>query len=568
VGACLSFDFIELENSNNDPIGSIVFGEDEDLPISDEAGSATTGYTFKLENKCRNAVNYQVVLESLKIAGKTDNDYFADNMIKVQFDNGAIKTYDDYDHVDKDTSATYAGDIRETKELLVGTIPGKSEDENDTSNIVTHNLKMWISSESTNDDIEKVFRSKIKVFAGQGIESGATTPDSGNNVNAEDVEYINTYFLGAVDPETGERPKNINVTTLLVPADNAIGYAFEDGEISLDSVVTNYINPNETLFRITYKELSFELIMNQENGCTTKVKLIKTNPISSASIVGNNCTINDIGCEVAIGTEHFYVIGTDENNSNNVKLLAKYNLLVGSNIDPSSLEPTKTYTTSDTGYNLQSANAFGSQQSSMDIINTDKGIMATYTPTTKQSVLSNLTSAQIADIAYFTPSNNSVYTINAVTNFIDNCSGKDSEGYWSSGGYLSSRYGSSYPANVFNNRAAISTFVNAYSDILENTYDFTVLQARLIYFSELIDLGCSSYTSTGQSVADCAVGNIITNNRTWLFDTSYWTGTATNKNNVYGIDINGDVYGSYPSYDGEDRYGVRPVIVVAKSIFD
>ena len=65
-----------------------------------------------------------------------------------------------------------------------------------------------------------------------------------------------------------------------------------------------------------------------------------------------------VGDEVAIDTEHFYVISS---NSTNTVLLAKYNLLVGDvyNKNGSNWEFTKTLTTSDIGYGLQSETAKG-----------------------------------------------------------------------------------------------------------------------------------------------------------------------------------------------------------------
>ena len=57
------------------------------------------------------------------------------------------------------------------------------------------------------------------------------------------------------------------------------------------------------------------------------------------------CTIvsgngKDIGSEIACGTEHFYVI---DNDNDNIKMLAKYNLYVGFNIDKIKIDTNKTY---------------------------------------------------------------------------------------------------------------------------------------------------------------------------------------------------------------------------------
>ena len=308
VGRCLNFRFIELDGQNG-KIGGFTLEGDQAVPMSDEQGSATTGYTFELENTCSKPVNYQVVLESLKIPNEeTENPddyypeakYFDEDMIKIQFDSGTIKTYEDYDRVDDDTSAKYVREIRKTRELLVGTIPGKTDDPNDTSNIVSHNLKMWISIDSDNDDIGKIFRSKIKVFAGQGIENGSNS----------------------------------------------------------------------------------------------------TSPTGGMSIVGDNCTINDIGCEVAIGDEHFYVLGTDENNSNNVKLLAKYNLLVGTkDVDIFSETISSYYTPNDVGYNLQSPAAASYSLTLYKLLDSSQNVITTYTPATKASVFASLTPEQKASIS-------------------------------------------------------------------------------------------------------------------------------------------------------------------------
>ncbi|MBP5204210.1 hypothetical protein J6Z48_01030 [bacterium] len=55
-------------------------------------------------------------------------------------------------------------------------------------------------------------------------------------------------------------------------------------------------------------------------------------------VVSGNGT--DIGSEIACGTEHFYVVDSDEGN---VKMLSKYNIYVGANYDKMTLDKTTTY---------------------------------------------------------------------------------------------------------------------------------------------------------------------------------------------------------------------------------
>ncbi len=62
------------------------------------------------------------------------------------------------------------------------------------------------------------------------------------------------------------------------------------------------------------------------------------NAKEACSIVSGNG--RDIGSEIACGTEHFYVIGKD---GNNLKMLSKYNLYVGSNFNKIKLDINNIY---------------------------------------------------------------------------------------------------------------------------------------------------------------------------------------------------------------------------------
>ena len=245
VGACLNFEFTELDGQNG-KIGGFTLEGDQAVPMTDEEGSATPGYTFKIENTCSKPVDYQVVLESLKILNnetETPNDYypeekyFADNKIRIQFDSGTVKNYGTYAVVDDDEEDT-SGEIRKTRELLVGTIPGKTDDPNDTSNIVTHNLKMWISSESTNADIGKIFRTRIKVFAGQNTPSYATTDES-----CFDFDSSTGTITGYHKDECGSYvivPPTINGVTVQNIAFHSVDVDYLD--LSTATGLTNYSN--------------------------------------------------------------------------------------------------------------------------------------------------------------------------------------------------------------------------------------------------------------------------------------------------------------------------------------
>ena len=393
LGSCLNFEFIELEDDNQNPIGGFTLVNA--MPVSDEEGSSHAGYTFKVENTCTDAVNYQVVLESLKIMNEDTNTYypegkyFADDKIKVQLDSGAIKTYSSYAEVDNDSAAANINEIRKTRELYTGTIPG--------GETITHNMKMWISSESTEEDVEKIFRSKIEVIAGQEIE----VANGGEIASPDDVEYIMTYFLGEPDSQTGERPRNVGAMSKLVPSNTPLGYGFDDDEIVIKRVEESYPDGDRSTITISYKGLTFEVLLNAETAYfeeVTRVRVIGGED-SDIKILGENCDINTIGCEVEIGTERFYVLGSSGSNNENVKLLSRFNLLVGNAVNPNNNTVTETYTSSTKGYNLQSAKALGNHCNESQLTDSNNNIIAEFTPGIMVAELKKLTVSDLQSVS-------------------------------------------------------------------------------------------------------------------------------------------------------------------------
>ena len=134
--------------------------------------------------------------------------------------------------------------------------------------------------------------------------------------------------------------------------------------------------------------------------------------------------------------------------------------------------------------------------------------------------------------------------------------------YWDDNGDLKSKYGEAYydDNNIYDTdysdasgtNYSVAYYVENYKDILEN-YGLTVQGARLLTYSEATDssVGCDRENSL------CPVNEFITN-------TSFWLGSAGNDTGVYGVFY--DDGGFFEnSYDEECMFGVRPVIVVAKS---
>ena len=101
----------------------------------------------------------------------------------------------------------------------------------------------------------------------------------------------------------------------------------------------------------------------------------------------------------------------------------------------------------------------------------------------------------------------------------------------------------------------VEGYVNAYKIKLETNFGVPVIEARLITKDELEsnDIGCSSTDNTCSGAPS------------FIYETSYWSGSANSSNGVWRVDSNGD-FDSY-SYIGAYGYGVRPVIIISKSNF-
>ena len=127
-----------------------------------------------------------------------------------------------------------------------------------------------------------------------------------------------------------------------------------------------------------------------------------------------------------------------------------------------------------------------------------------------------------------------------------------SYGYWTdSSGNLLSKYGTKYPANVYDNNSLLYAPVQNYKTYLQNTLGKTSVEARLITYEELISLGCNESERTCKSAPS------------WIYNTSYWTASAFSYNHVWDVRARG-FFGGYPFNNPYD-YGLRPVITISKS---
>ena len=102
----------------------------------------------------------------------------------------------------------------------------------------------------------------------------------------------------------------------------------------------------------------------------------------------------------------------------------------------------------------------------------------------------------------------------------------------------------------------IEGYVNNYKTILESDYGVDVVEARLITKDELTsnEIGCSvtDRTCTGSAYP-------------WIYSTSYWSGSAYIAGYVWNVYSYGPF--NYYIYSRDNNFGVRPVIIISKSLF-
>ena len=123
-----------------------------------------------------------------------------------------------------------------------------------------------------------------------------------------------------------------------------------------------------------------------------------------------------------------------------------------------------------------------------------------------------------------------------------------SQVYWrDSSGNLLSKYGTSYPANVFDSNSLLYEPLENYKAYLINSLRKTSVDARLITYEELTSLGCNERACTSAP--------------SWVYSTWYWTPYAVNGAYLWGMNPTGDLVDSrfYATR------GLRPVITISKS---
>lgn len=120
-------------------------------PISEEDGMNTIPYTFTITNICDNKINYDINLESLVTTT------FNSDSIMTAIDTN-IKLYSSYEK-----GTNYFENSKDARHLTSGFLnKGDSK---------TFNLRLWIDKNASSTEQNKIFESKIIVYANLDYQS-------------------------------------------------------------------------------------------------------------------------------------------------------------------------------------------------------------------------------------------------------------------------------------------------------------------------------------------------------------------------------------------------------------
>lgn len=111
--------------------------------------------------------------------------------------------------------------------------------------------------------------------------------------------------------------------------------------------------------------------------------------------------------------------------------------------------------------------------------------------------------------------------------------------YWNGSG--------SYPTYVYNNNSFLYQYVENYATYLRNVLEIQELTASLVDYSKLMSLGCVQNSCKGAP--------------SWVYSTTYWTGTAIDANHIKYLYNDGNTT-SGDTYSFSSNYGVRPLVTI------
>ena len=370
-----------------------------------------------------------------------------------------------------------------------------------------------------------------------------------------------TYTVDLVnDGDINAKIENIEKTNLTEEQQKYITFTVKYKENDTELKIGDILSKKEVkplVIKIEYrKDLESSDLPKSAQGINLSYKLdfvqtddkaVTTSGISKACTTFEKKDTYRVGDVIALCnndtkvSEDFYVI---RDNGSTVTALAKYNLLVGTTIDENF--ESKTISSSTEGYGLQNESAKGSRVT----LTADGKVDFDSFPGIITGVLSFLNTNEID------------------SNKIDNCVASMEycyHGYWGTADRgLNSKYGSSYPADVFDSNSNLYVPLKNYENYIKNTLNKTSVSTKLLTYNEAVSLGCNTNSSDG-SMKICSSSN------SWVYSTSYWLSTAESYAFLYAIAFapeHGESVSKGQLYSGmydSNLIGLRPVITISKS---
>ena len=342
---------------------------------------------------------------------------------------------------------------------------------------------------------------EISNIPNDAVTLNFTTPSRWTYDSSDGYYYYNYYL------KSGEATTSLIDSVTLNSNLNEANCVEENGVQTCTSDIQGLAGATYTLtFTIeTCQYDKYQEVWDTEQviGEKTLVEIMTANRTKDTLQVGDEICIN------GDTTECFNFYGYD---GNNIKLLAKYNLKVG-NITNTRFNYISSYSSSDSGYGLQSSEARGMVY--------EDGVTTWY------------------GNVYF-----------SITDYWDNYVSSYPADVYDSTNYIGEPEPNAY-GRPTNQDYSIAYYVEEYKDKLED-YGVTISSARLLTYAEATDssIGCDG------SYGTCPT----TGNSAFITNTTFWLGTVISDFNKICISSMGDLFGIT-----DTAAGVRPVIVISKS---
>ena len=362
-----------------------------------------------------------------------------------------------------------------------------------------------------------------------------------------------TYTVDLVnDGDINAKIENIEKTNLTEEQQKYITFTVKYKENDTELKIGDILSKKEVkplVIKIEYrKDLESSDLPKSAQGINLSYKLdfvqtddkaVTTSGISKACTTFEKKDTYRVGDVIALCnndtkvSEDFYVI---RDNGSTVTALAKYNLLVGNKfIYDESGEKKTAISSSEEGYGLQSEK-------------------------TKESLVIDAS----GNFTSYTVMGGIAFSNYDTSNIINNCSSSSEHCYYAYWGTadrgLNSKYGSSYPADVFDSNSNLYAPLKNYENYIKNTLNKTSASTKLLTYNEAIALGCDESTNSCASAPS------------WVTTTFYYLGSASGYPFIYIINPadsiqadHGSSFSNSASPDGDFIIGLRPVITIKKS---